>query len=138
MQRLGLSQRALAEKLDISQGQIMQSLKLLELPEAIRESIDEGKVAPSIGYEMAKVADRGQQRELAERVARGEAGREQIRERTVKAPRPKRWTCKLEDGTQVTVMIPDQEATGEAIVEKLQRAIKRARNEIARTRHDAA
>src|SRR5262249_49247754 len=82
MQRLGLSQRALAEKLDISQGQIMQSLKLLELPEAIRESVDEGKVAPSIGYEIAKVADPAQQMELAERAARGEAGRGQTRERT--------------------------------------------------------
>jgi ParB family chromosome partitioning protein len=138
MQRLGLSQRALAEKLDISQGQIMQSLKLLELPEAIRESIDEGKVAPSIGYEIAKVADPAQQMELAERVARGEAGREQIRERTVKAPRPKRWSCKLEDGAQITVTIPGQEATAEAVVERLRKALRQARSEIARTQHDAA
>ena len=138
MQRLDLSQRALADKLDISQGQIMQSLKLLELPEAIRESIDEGKVAPSIGYEIAKVADPAQQMELAERVARGEAGREQIRDRTVQAPRPKRWSCKLEDGAQITVTIPGQEATAEAVVERLQKALKQARNEIARTRHDAA
>jgi ParB family chromosome partitioning protein len=138
MQRLGLSQRALAEKLDISQGQIMQSLKLLELPEAIRESIDEGKVAPSIGYEIAKVADPTQQIALAEQVARGEAGREQIREQTVKAPRPKRWSCKLEDGAQITVTIPGQEATAEAVVERLQKALKQARSEISRTRHDAA
>jgi ParB family chromosome partitioning protein len=138
MQRLGLSQRALAEKLAISQGQIMQSLKLLELPEAIRESIDEGKVAPSIGYEIAKVADPAQQVELAERVARGEAGREQIRERTVKAPRPKRWCCKLEDGAVVTVALPDQEATAEGVVERLQKALKQARSEVARARHDAA
>jgi ParB family chromosome partitioning protein len=138
MQRLGLSQRALAEKLDISQGQIMQSLKLLELPEAIRESIDDGKVAPSIGYEIAKVADPGQQMELAEKVARGEAGREEIRERTVKAPRPKRWSCKLDDGSQVTVTIPGQEAAAEAVIERLQKAIKQARSEIARSRHDAA
>jgi ParB family chromosome partitioning protein len=32
MHRLGLSQRALAEKLDVRLGQIMQSLNLLELP----------------------------------------------------------------------------------------------------------
>src|SRR5262245_58529449 len=138
MQRLGLSQRALAEKLDISQGQIMQSLKLLELPEAIRESIDEGKVAPSIGYEIAKVADPGQQMELAERVARGEAGREQIRERTVKAPRPKRWSCTLEDGAQVTVAIPGQDAAAEAVIERLQKALKKARSEAAAARQDAA
>jgi hypothetical protein len=40
MQRLGLSQRALAEKLAISRGQVMQSPKLLELPGVIQDSID--------------------------------------------------------------------------------------------------
>jgi len=138
MHRLGLSQRALAEKLDVSQGQIMQSLKLLELPEPIRESIDEGKIAPSIGYEIAKVADPEQQMELAEQVARGAAGRAEIRDRTVKAPRPKRWSCTLDDGSQVTVTIPDGEATAENVVERLQKAVKRARGELARSRQDAA
>ncbi len=138
MHRLGLSQRALAEKLDVSQGQIMQSLKLLELPDPIRESIDEGKIAPSIGYEIAKVADPEQQMELAEQVARGAAGRAEIRDRTVKAPRPKRWSCTLDDGSQVTVTIPDGEATAENVVERLQKAVKRARGELARSRQDAA
>jgi ParB family chromosome partitioning protein len=138
MQRLGLSQRALAEKLNISQGQIMQSLKLLELPESIKGSIEEGKIAPSIGYEIAKVADPGEQMELAEQVSRGEVGREGIRERTVRAPRPKRWTCRLEDGSQVVVTILGQEATAEEIIERLQKAIKRARSEISRSRQDAA
>jgi ParB family transcriptional regulator, chromosome partitioning protein len=138
MQRLGLSQRALAEKLNISQGQIMQSLKLLELPEPIRESIDEGKIAPSIGYEIAKVADPAEQLELAEQVYRGEVSREEIRERTVRTPRPKRWTCQLEDGSQVAVTIPGKESTAEEIVERLQKAIKRVRSEIARSRHEAA
>ena len=65
-----------------------------------------GREFKTVGYEIAKVADPDQQMELAERVARGEAGREQIRGRTVKAPRPKRWSCKLEDGAQITVTIP--------------------------------
>ena len=90
MQRLGLSQRALAEKLAVSQGQVMQALKLLELPPAVQESIDAGEVAPTIGYEIAKVADPGRQVELAGKVARGEAGRAEVRELTVEAPRPKR------------------------------------------------
>jgi ParB family transcriptional regulator, chromosome partitioning protein len=138
MQRLNLSQRALADKLDISQGQIMQALKLLELPEAIRVSIDEGKVAPSIGYEIAKVADPVQQMELAEQVAQGRVGRTEIRERTVKTPRPKRWTYTLEDGSQVSVIIPGQDATAETVVERLQRAIKQARKEAGRAQQDAA
>jgi ParB family chromosome partitioning protein len=136
--RLGLSQRALAEKLDVSQGQIMQSLKLLELPEPIRESIDEGKIAPSIGYEIAKVTDPGQQLELAEEVARGTAGRAEIRERTVRAPRPKRWSCTLDDGSQVVVTILGGEASAAEVVERLQKAIKRARGQSAQSRPDAA
>jgi ParB family chromosome partitioning protein len=138
MHRLGLSQRALAEKLDVSQGQIMQSLKLLELPEPIRESIDEGRIAPSIGYEIAKVPDRDRQLELAEQVTRGRVGRTEIRERTVKAPRPRRWTCTLEDGSQVAVTVARGEATAEAVIERLEEAAKRAWSEMAGAQPDAA
>jgi ParB family transcriptional regulator, chromosome partitioning protein len=138
MHRLGLSQRALAEKLSISQGQVMQALKLLELPDVVQQSIEAGKIAPSIGYEIAKVSDREQQIELARRVERGEAGRDQVRERTVKAPRPTRWTCKLDDGARVTVEIPGQEVDAAAALERLQAAIKRARADIRRPGIDAA
>ena len=99
MQRLGLSQlAALAEKLDVSQGQVMQALKLLELPAAVQESIDAGKVPPTVGYEIAKVADPAEQIALAERVARGEVGRNEIRDRTVRACCSKCWSCSFDDG----------------------------------------
>jgi ParB family transcriptional regulator, chromosome partitioning protein len=138
MGRLGLSQRALAEKLAVSQGQVMQALKLLELPEPIQDAIDAGEVAPSIGYEIAKVNDPGRQIELAGKVARGEAGRAEVRELTVSAPRSKRWTCTLDDGSQVTVTSPGREIDAASALEKLQAALKRARAEVARSRHDAA
>jgi ParB family transcriptional regulator, chromosome partitioning protein len=138
MQRLDLSQRALAEKLDISQGQVMQALKLLELPLAVQESIDAGDIPPTIGYEIAKVPDPAKQVELAGKVARGEVGRAEVRDQTVKAPRPKHWGCSFEDGAQVTVKTPGREGDLEAVVEKLQAAIKRAKAELAQTRSDAA
>jgi ParB family transcriptional regulator, chromosome partitioning protein len=138
MDRLGLSQRALAEKLSVSQGQVMQALKLLELPSAVQGSIDAGEVPPSVGYEIAKIADPVRQVEMAGKVARGEAGREDIRDQTVKAPRAKRWSCTLDDGAQVTVAIPGREVDVAAAVEKLQAALKRARAELARSRSDAA
>jgi ParB family chromosome partitioning protein len=138
MQRLGLSQRALAEKLSVSQGQVMQALKLLELPAAVQESIDAGVVPPTIGYEIAKIPDAGRQIEMAEKVARGEIGRADVRDQTVKAPRPRRWSCTLDDGALVTVTIPGREADAAAAVEKLQAALKRARAEVARSRSDAA
>jgi ParB family transcriptional regulator, chromosome partitioning protein len=138
MQRLGLSQRSLAEKLSVSQGQVMQALKLLELPAAVQESIDAGEVPPSIGYEIAKVPDPGRQVEIAEKVARGEVGRAEVREMTVSAPRAKRWSCTLDDGAQVSIVIPGREVDVAAAVEKLQAALKRARAELARSRSDAA
>jgi ParB family chromosome partitioning protein len=138
MQRLGLSQRALAEKLSVSQGQVMQALKLLELPAAVQESIDAGAVPPTIGYEIAKIPDPARQVEMAERVARGEVGRADVRDQTVRAPRPKRWSCSFDDGAQVTVMVPGREGDVGAVVEKLQAAIRRARSEVARVRDDAA
>ena len=58
--RLGLSRRALAEKFDVSQGQVMQALKLLELPVVVQESINAGDIPPTIGYEIAKVPRPGQ------------------------------------------------------------------------------
>ncbi len=68
MQRLDLSQRALADKLNISQGQVMQSLRLLELPEPVRQSIDAGELAPTVGYQIAQIPDPQQQRAVAAEV----------------------------------------------------------------------
>ena len=127
MQRLGLSQRGLAEKLDVSQGQVMQALALLELPPVVQESIDAGDVPSTLGYEITKVPDRAKQVELAGKIARGEVGRAEVRDLTVVAPRPKRWSCTLDDGAQVTVTIPGREIDASSAVEKLQAALKRAR-----------
>jgi ParB family transcriptional regulator, chromosome partitioning protein len=138
MQRLGLSQRGLAEKLDVSQGQVMQALALLELPPVVQESIDAGDVPSTLGYEITKVPDRAKQVELAGKIARGEVGRAEVRELTVSAPRPKRWSCTLDDGSQVTVTVPGREIDAASAVEKLQAALKRARAEVARSRNDAA
>jgi ParB family chromosome partitioning protein len=90
IERLGLSQRALAEKLNISQGQVMQALKLLDLPEPIKASIEEGKIAPTIGYELSKVEDRAAQAELARDAAAGLLKRDEIKEQTTRARRSRK------------------------------------------------
>jgi hypothetical protein len=46
--------------------------------------------------------------------------------------------CAIDDGAQVTVTIPGREIDAASAVEKLQAALKRARAEVARSRHDAA
>ena len=138
MQRLGLSQRGLAEKLAVSQGQVMQALKLLELPPAVQESIDAGEVPPTIGYEIAKVPDPGGRSSWPRRSPGARSAAPRCESMTVSAPRPKRWSCTLDDGAQVTVAIPGREVDAAAAVEKLQAALKRARAELARARNDAA
>ena len=107
MQRLGLSQRALAEKLTVSQGQIMQALKLLELPERDpgvdrrgqrfpRASATRSPRSPTPGSRSSWPRRSPAARLAATRYASGRSGR----------PRPKRWNCSLDDGAQVTVTIP--------------------------------
>jgi ParB family chromosome partitioning protein len=87
IERLGLSQRALADKLNISQGQVMQALKLLELPDPIKAAIEEGKIAPTIGYELSKIEDRAAQAELARDAAAGLLKRDEIKEQTARTRR---------------------------------------------------
>ena len=108
------------------------------MPPSVQESIDAGDVPPTIGYEIAKVPDRAKQVELAEKVARGEVGRAEVRDQTVEGARPKPWNCSFEDGAQVTVKTPGGDGDLGAVVEKLQAALKRAKVELSRTRSDAA
>jgi ParB family transcriptional regulator, chromosome partitioning protein len=100
-QRLGLTQRELADRLNVSQGQVMQALKLLELPEPIRASIDRGEIAPTVGYELSKVEDPGEQAALAGEAAAGRLRRDEIKERTrrpreSRGGRPRTWTFATE------------------------------------------
>ena len=63
--------------------------------------------APTVGYEIAKVADPAEQIALAERVARGEVGRNEIRDRTVRpAPRRNAGVARSTTGAQVHLTTP--------------------------------
>jgi ParB family transcriptional regulator, chromosome partitioning protein len=64
----GMSQRALAEKLHISHVAVVQALALLKLPEDVREAVEQGALAPTTAYEVAKLDDPAEQTALAERV----------------------------------------------------------------------
>jgi ParB family chromosome partitioning protein len=68
MDGLGLTQLQLASKLQISQATVSQSLSLLELVESAQSQVDSGDLAPSIAYQIAKVQDPDEQRDLAARV----------------------------------------------------------------------
>jgi ParB family transcriptional regulator, chromosome partitioning protein len=78
----GLSQRQLAERLQIGHASIARSLALLELPEPIRGSVERGEIAPNTAYELTKVQDPAEQAELAHEAAHGRLRRDELKERT--------------------------------------------------------
>jgi ParB family chromosome partitioning protein len=88
MGRLGLSQVDLAARLNVTQGSVSKALRLLDLPEAIRDAVDAGEIPPSAAYQIARVADPAEQAELAAAAAAGTLGREQVAERAAR-PRGK-------------------------------------------------
>jgi ParB family chromosome partitioning protein len=95
MDRLDLTQRALAEKLNISQGQVMQSLRLLELPESVRESIDSGELAPTVAYQIAQLPDAETQQSVAAEVVSSKLTRAEATERVREVARkPKAKSAK--------------------------------------------
>ena len=57
-----------------------RALKLLDLPEPIREAIDAGRIAPSIACEIGKIDDAERQSALAKQVLQQRLNRAQTRE----------------------------------------------------------
>lgn len=58
----------LADRLNLSKATVVRSLALLKLPEDIRKQVDEGLIAASAAYEVARLGDEGKQREMATRI----------------------------------------------------------------------
>ena len=77
----GLSQRQLAERLQIGHASIVRSLALLNLPETIRDSVESGHIAPNTAYELSKVDDPAEQAELANEAVRGQLKRDDLKVR---------------------------------------------------------
>ena len=60
--------KELSGELQVSQGAISKSLSLLSLPEDLQVQVDAGSIPATTAYEVAKVSDQDQQRDLARRV----------------------------------------------------------------------
>ena len=82
----GLSQRQLAERLQIGQATISKALALLGLPQEIQGAVDAGMIGPDAAYQLSKVEDPTKQAELARSAARGEMKRDEVK---AKATRPR-------------------------------------------------
>ena len=57
MKARGLSQRDLAERLNVSPASVARAVRLLDLPEEIQESVNEGRLPAASGYQIAQVED---------------------------------------------------------------------------------
>jgi ParB family chromosome partitioning protein len=68
MERNGWSTRQLARELAIAQPQVVRTLALLDLPETVRERVEQGALAPATAYEIGKLESPAEQRDLADRV----------------------------------------------------------------------
>jgi len=82
MDSRGFSQRQLAERLQIGHPAIAKALALLNLPDAIQESVELGEIAPGTAYELSKVEDPADQTRLAREAAEGRLKRDEIQGRT--------------------------------------------------------
>ncbi len=91
MERLGLSQRDLAETIHKDQSYIVLRLRLIEDPR-IAAVVREGKMSPTVGQEAARVTDPEQRAKIIDRAQRGERVRVQdvkaVREPSPAQPRP--------------------------------------------------
>ena len=66
MELEGWSARQLARELHVPDANIVRALALLELPETVQQQVADGRLAPSVAYEVSKLDRPEDQAELAE------------------------------------------------------------------------
>lgn len=66
----GWSSRQLGRELHVPDSTIVRSLALLELPADVQGKVEAGEIAPSVAYEVSKLATPEAQTQLAERIVR--------------------------------------------------------------------
>ncbi|AGA31606.1 ParB/RepB/Spo0J family partition protein [Singulisphaera acidiphila] len=129
LSRLGISQRQLAERLQVSPPTITRALALLELPDSIQTSVDAGEIAPHTAYEISKIDDTATQVEVAAQAAQGRLRRDDMREMVTRTPRqsrgttPKPWVHNIDGRVRVTLAPLADDVGHEELVEALRSAL---------------
>jgi ParB family chromosome partitioning protein len=136
LDRLGISQRQLAERLHVSPQKVTRALALLELPADVQESVEQGAIAPQTAYEISRIEDSAEQQELIEKARRGELKREAVRERATKAPRKTRAEgARVEFKTSRGVVLV---SGSDDVIAALEEALAQARVSTGETAHGQA
>jgi ParB family chromosome partitioning protein len=110
------STRQLARELSLAQPQVVRTLALLNLPEAVQSQVEQGALAPATAYEIGKLDDSEAQTALAERVVsekltrqeaveavRAEASESKPTGRSTPRVRPTSVAIRVSDGVVVSV-----------------------------------
>jgi ParB family chromosome partitioning protein len=136
LDRLGISQRQLAERLHVSPQKVTRALALLELPADVQESVEQGAIAPQTAYEISRIEDSAEQQELIEKARRGELKREAVRERATKAPRKTRAEgARVEFKTSRGIVVV---SGSDDVIAALEEALAQARASTGETAHGQA
>jgi ParB family transcriptional regulator, chromosome partitioning protein len=90
MEANGWSSRQLAAELSVSQAAVVKALALLELPAQVQEAVEQGALAPSIAYEVARLEGPAAQAAMARAATAEGLTRDEVVQavRAVKANRP--------------------------------------------------
>lgn len=127
--------KQLAEVLSVPASRISRALALLRLPKDIQTEVAEGRVAARSAYELSKLDDPKQQRELARKAASHElshtATAKAVRQRRGKtaSSRSTKLTFPTEEGWKVTVSAP-RKGTYHEIEQALELVLEEVRHRI--------
>lgn len=132
--------KQVAEALRIAPSKVSRALSLLDLPEEVQRQVDTGEVAARTAYQLSRLTDDRQQRQLATESARGEltntGAAQLVRQRRTRRPsKPKhiRQTFFAENGCQTVVTVPRMSSYHDvesALVEALEEVRLRIENNV--------
>lgn len=97
MDMKGWTGKQVAERLQLHPTSVTRALQLLDLPEPVQTKIEEGKIAPSVGTEIAKMGSAEEQLQVAEEIVAKNLNRAEA----VSAVTAKRATARKGRGGQV-------------------------------------
>lgn len=138
MDRNGWSTRQIARELSVAQPQVVRALALLNLPEPVREQVEQGALAPATAYEIGKLDDEADQRAMAERVVSEGLTRQQAveavrgrkegrRNEPNSSDRPASVEIRVSEN--VVVFVKYRKADRMSVVQALRQAIKQAQGQ---------
>jgi ParB family transcriptional regulator, chromosome partitioning protein len=134
----GFKGKELAEFLGIAEGNVSQVLALESLPQDIMEKVDSGQVPRTLAYEISKVKDEEEQREIVQQVIEEGLSRDEARQ-TVKMrlgkaagkkkplPKPTTLTYKSAKKWLVTVTVQKKKVTEQEVLTELESVVAELR-----------